>query len=55
VGQVGHEDAEKRGLQVSEYGQAIDADGGLDKIEELQNHKQNEIYEKAMKIIQKCL
>ena len=37
----------------STYAQYIDTEGGLDKIEELQNHAQTEIYEKAMKIIQK--
>jgi importin subunit alpha-1 len=50
---VGQEDAQKKGMSVSEYGQYIDSEGGLDKIEQLQNHQQNEIYEKAMKIIQK--
>jgi len=41
-------------LPVSEYGQIVDSEGGLDKIEQLQNHQQNEIHEKAMKIIQKA-
>merc|ERR1719478_711304 len=50
---VGKDEAERRGVPVSEYGQFIDAEGGLDKIEQLQNHQQNEIYEKAMKLIQK--
>merc|ERR1712054_561342 len=50
---VGQEEAQRTGLTVSEYGQIIDSEGGLDKIEALQNHQQNEIYEKAMKIIQK--
>jgi len=35
-----------------EYANYVDAEGGLDKIEELQNHQANEVYEKAMKIIQ---
>jgi len=50
---IGQEEAQRTGLTVSEYGQIIDSEGGLDKIEALQNHQQNEIYEKAMKIIQK--
>jgi len=50
---VGQEEAQKSGQPVSEYGQIIDQEGGLDKIEQLQNHQMNEIYEKAMKIIQK--
>lgn len=37
----------------SEYGQQVDSEGGLDKIEALQNHGTQEIYEKAMKIISK--
>lgn len=41
-------------MPVSEYGQIVDSEGGLDKIEQLQNHQQNEIHEKAMKIIQKA-
>jgi len=35
------------------YATYIDGEGGLDKIEALQNHAQTEVYEKAMKIIQK--
>jgi len=38
---------ESRNLPANEYGQMIDTEGGLDKIEELQNHRQNDIYEKA--------
>jgi importin subunit alpha-1 len=43
---------EKLGQTASAYGQMVEAHGGLDKIEQLQNHEQNEIYEKAMKMIQ---
>merc|ERR1719473_954532 len=50
---MGQKEAERCGVPVSLYGQYIDAEGGLDKIAQLQNHQQNEIYEKAMKIIQK--
>lgn len=51
---VGQDEAQSQGQQVpGDYGQMVDAAGGLDKIEQLQNHQQNEIYEKAMKIIQK--
>jgi len=50
---MGQAEAERQGLPVSEYGHMVDSEGGLDKIEQLQNHQQNEIYEKAMKIIQK--
>jgi len=50
---MGAEEAAQKGLPASEYVGIIDAEGGLDKIEQLQNHQQNEIYEKAMKIIQK--
>ncbi|KAJ4848243.1 hypothetical protein Tsubulata_042289, partial [Turnera subulata] len=37
---------------VNLYAQLIEEAGGLDKIESLQNHKNNEIYEKAVKIIE---
>jgi hypothetical protein len=50
---VGQDEAQKQGRTNSDYGQMIDACGGLDKIESLQTHEQNEIYEKAMKIIEK--
>lgn len=50
---VGHDEAQKQGRTNSDYGQMIDACGGLDKIESLQTHDQNEIYEKAMQIIEK--
>jgi hypothetical protein len=50
---VGQEEAQAKGEPQSEYGQFIDVAGGLDKIEQLQNHQQIEIYEKAMKIISK--
>jgi importin subunit alpha-1 len=50
---MGQKEAEERGLPTSEYGQQVDAEGGLDKIEQLQNPHQEEIYQKAMKIIQK--
>jgi len=49
---VGQDEAQKLGQTTSAYGQMVEAHGGLDKIEQLQNHEQNEIYEKAMKIIQ---
>ena len=45
-----HEQAKQALASVSEQ---VDTNGGLDKIEELQNHQNGEIYEKAMKIIQK--
>ena len=38
---------------VNVYAQAIDDCGGLDKIENLQNHDNNEIYEKAVKILER--
>ena len=44
---MGAEEAAQKGLPASEYVQIIDAEGGLDKIEQLQNHQQNEIYEKV--------
>jgi len=49
---VGKDEAQKAGLSNSPYGQLVEAAGGLDKIEQLQTHEQNEIYEKAMKIIE---
>lgn len=50
---VGSEESQKNGLPANPYGQIIDAEGGLDKIETLQNHQEEEIYQKAMKMIQK--
>ena len=44
--------ADHRGLEYT-YAQAVDAEGGLDKIKRLQNHQQEEIHQKAMKITQK--
>ena len=49
---MGQKEADEKGMPISEYGQRVDAEGGLDKIESLQNHQQEEIYQKAMKIIQ---
>ncbi|PON69637.1 Importin subunit alpha [Parasponia andersonii] len=51
---VGESDKEM-GLNggVNIYAQAIDDCDGLDKIENLQNHDNNEIYEKAMKILER--
>ena len=49
---VGQDEAQRQGHSASVCGQMIEAHGGLDKIEQLQNHEKNEIYEKASKIIQ---
>jgi len=42
----------KQGGDISDYTQLIDDAGGLDKLENLQEHENTEIYEKAVKIIE---
>ena len=49
---VGKDEAQKLGQTDSEYRQAVEAAGGLDKIEQLQAHAQPEIYEKANQMIE---
>jgi len=48
---VGEDERQRKQLSASEISQCVDEEGGLDKIEQLQNHSQQEVYEKAMKII----
>jgi len=48
---IGEQEA-KEG-EPNEYGVEIDEVNGVDKIESLQNHQNNEIYEKAVKILEK--
>lgn len=48
---VGERDAKSTG-GVNLYGQYVEEAEGLNKIEELQNHQNNDIYEKAVKILE---
>ena len=48
---VGEKDA-KSSNQLNQYATLIEESEGLDKIEQLQNHQNNEIYEKALKILE---
>eukprot|EP00741_Cyanophora_paradoxa_P024054 tig00021721_g23229.t1 len=48
---VGETEKEAMG-GANEFASAIDEAGGLDKIEQLQNHQNNDIYEKAVKILE---
>lgn len=48
---VGEKDAKQTG-GVNQYGTLIEEAEGLDKIEQLQNHQNNDIYEKAVKILE---
>jgi len=51
VGEADREMGMNNGINV--YAQAIDDCDGLDKIENLQTHDNNEIYEKAVKILER--
>lgn len=51
VGEADKESGQNGGINI--YAQMIDDCEGLDKIENLQSHDNNEIYEKAVKILEK--
>lgn len=51
VGEADKESGQNSGINI--YAQMIDDCEGLDKIENLQSHDNNEIYEKAVKILEK--
>jgi importin subunit alpha-1 len=51
VGEADKEMGMHEGINV--YGQLIDDSDGLEKIENLQSHDNNEIYEKAVKILER--
>ncbi|KAL1549535.1 Importin subunit alpha-4 [Salvia divinorum] len=51
VGEADKENGQNGGINL--YAQMIDDSEGLDKIENLQSHDNNEIYEKAVKILEK--
>ena len=51
VGEADKESGNNGGINI--YAQAIDECEGLDKIENLQTHDNNEIYEKAVKILER--
>ncbi|XP_047960540.1 importin subunit alpha-4-like [Salvia hispanica] len=51
VGEADKENGQNGGINL--YAQMIDESEGLDKIENLQSHDNNEIYEKAVKILEK--
>lgn len=51
VGEADREMGMNNGINI--YAQAIDDCDGLDKIENLQTHDNNEIYEKAVKILER--
>lgn len=50
---VGEADKEAGNTAVNIYLEMIDDSDGLDKIENLQSHDNNEIYEKAVKILER--
>ena len=51
IGEADKENGQNGGINI--YAQMIDDCEGLDKIENLQSHDNNEIYEKAVKILEK--
>lgn len=51
MGEADKENGQNGGINI--YAQLVDDCDGLDKIENLQSHDNNEIYEKAVKILEK--
>lgn len=51
MGEADKESGQNSGINI--YAQMVDDCDGLDKIENLQSHDNNEIYEKAVKILEK--
>lgn len=49
---VGQKEKDATGAEFNEYARAIEAVGGLDKIEGLQHHSNQEVYEKAARILE---
>lgn len=49
---VGQKEKDTSGAEYNDYARAIEAVGGLDKIEALQQHSNQEVYEKAVRILQ---
>lgn len=49
---VGQKDKDATGADYNEYSRAIESVGGLDKIEGLQQHSNQEVYEKAVRILE---
>lgn len=49
---VGQKEKDTSGAEYNEYSRAIESVGGLDKIEGLQHHSNQEVYEKAVRILE---
>lgn len=49
---VGQKEKDTSGAEYNDYARAIEAVGGLDKIEALQQHSNQEVYEKAVRILE---
>lgn len=49
---VGQKEKDASGAEYNEYSQTIEAVGGLDKIEQLQQHSNQDVYEKAVRILE---
>lgn len=49
---VGQKEKDTCGAEYNDYARAIEAVGGLDKIESLQQHSNQEVYEKAVRILE---
>lgn len=49
---VGQKERDTNAAEFNEYAQSIEAVGGLDKIESLQQHSNQEVYEKAVRILE---
>lgn len=49
---VGQKEKDTSGAEFNDYSRAIEAVGGLDKIEALQQHSNQEVYEKAIRILE---
>lgn len=49
---VGQKEKDTSGAEYNDYARAIEAVGGLDKIETLQQHSNQEVYEKAVRILE---
>lgn len=49
---VGQKEKDASGAEYNEYARSIESVGGLDKIEGLQHHSNQEVYEKALRILE---
>lgn len=49
---VGQKDKDSSGAEYNDYAQQIEAVGGLDKMEALQQHSNQDVYEKAVRILE---